>query len=354
MIRVRPALLLAVVATGTAVSMSVLAGWQRGGWLAERLVWVAIGVVLVVSAHLLPALIRGAPVTVRLMGYLLWGAGMVTACLGHATFFLIAQQHAGDARASAVTADVLRNPSVAPQPLAPVMEERATVTRQLALARVRRCSRDCAGLDVRRITLAAKLDALNAEADDVRRQQAERDRVMAQRDSLRADPVTSRLAVLLGVSTTRVDVLSGLVFAAVLEGVACLLWMVALRPPFLPASVPVVTEATPTQAPPVANVTAVPQRAVKAVAASHVEETVSRETVTGGHAAVTDSHAPRDDPVTPLPDKSSPDDDVIQLVRDVEAGRVRPTVADIRRYLGCSQARAAALRRQLAELSSTA
>lgn len=29
---------------------------QRGGWLAERLVWVAIGIVLVADAHLLPAL----------------------------------------------------------------------------------------------------------------------------------------------------------------------------------------------------------------------------------------------------------------------------------------------------------
>jgi hypothetical protein len=325
----RPARLLAVTATGTAVCLSVLAGWQRGGTLSERVVWVAIGVVLVVSAHLLPALIRESSFVVRGIGSLLWVTCMMTAGYGHLTFFLLAQQHAGERR-SAVLLVIPPSPA---RSLTVVMAERAAVTTQLVWVDTRRCSRDCAGLDARRVTLAAKLDALNAEADDVRRQQAERDRVMAQRDSLRADPVTSRLAVLLGVSTTRVDVLSGLVFAAVLEGVACLLWTVALRPPFLPASVPVVTNATPTQAQPVANVTAVPQRAVKAVAASHVAETVSRETVTGGHAAVTDSHAPRDDPVTPLPDESSPDDDVIQLVRDVEAGRLRPTVADIRRYL---------------------
>lgn len=340
----RPAWLLAVTATGTAVCLSVLAGWQRGGALSERVVWVAIGIVLVVSAHLLPTLIRGAPVAVRVMGHLLWGACMVTACYGHATFFLLAQQHAGDARASAETVDVTGIAARPPWSLTPVMEERATVTRQLALARAQRCSGDCARLDVRRITLAAKLDALITEADEIRRQQARHDRVMAQRDALRADPVTSRLAAFLGTSIARIDLLSGLVFAAVLEGVACLLWTVALRPPSLPAPVPVVTEATPTQAPPVANVTAVPQRAV---AASHIEETVSRGTVTGGHAR-------RDDPVTPLPNESPPDDDVPQLVRDVAAGRLRPTVADIRRYLGCSQARAAALRRQLAERSPTA
>ena len=43
----RPALALAAAATGTAVCMSVLAGWQRGGWLSERLVWVAVSVVLI-------------------------------------------------------------------------------------------------------------------------------------------------------------------------------------------------------------------------------------------------------------------------------------------------------------------
>jgi hypothetical protein len=39
---------------------------------------------------------------------------------------------------------------------------------------------------------------------------------------------------------------------------------------------------------------------------------------------------------------------VTRLIQDVAAGRVRPTVADIRRHLGCSQAKATRLRRQLA------
>lgn len=75
MIRIRPALLLADVATGTAISMSVLAGWQRGGWIAERLVWVAIGVVLVTGAHLLPALCRPAPLSGRVVVEKRSGAG---------------------------------------------------------------------------------------------------------------------------------------------------------------------------------------------------------------------------------------------------------------------------------------
>ena len=92
---------LATVASGTALSLSILAGWQRGGTLPERVVWVAMGIVLVVSAHLLPALIRESPLIVRGMGSALWVACMMTAGYGHLNFFLLAQQHAGERRASA-------------------------------------------------------------------------------------------------------------------------------------------------------------------------------------------------------------------------------------------------------------
>ncbi len=36
-------LVIAAVASATAASMSVLSGWQRGGWYPERFVWVEIG-----------------------------------------------------------------------------------------------------------------------------------------------------------------------------------------------------------------------------------------------------------------------------------------------------------------------
>lgn len=52
--------MLAIAATVTAIFMSILAGWQRGGWLSERSVWCAISVVLVLCAHLMPALCREA------------------------------------------------------------------------------------------------------------------------------------------------------------------------------------------------------------------------------------------------------------------------------------------------------
>jgi len=110
----------------------------------------------------------------------------------------------------------------------------------------------------------------------------------------------------------RVDLLSSLAFAAVLEGVACLLWTVTLQ------MRPAVTDVPPVTTP------------------------------------VTGSHAPGSDPVMPLPTGEFPDPDTTQLAVDIAAGRLRPTVADIRRWLGCSQARAIALRRQLAALNLTA
>ncbi|BCF87074.1 hypothetical protein [Paraburkholderia largidicola] len=185
------ALLLAVFASGTAICMSVLAGWQRGGWLTERFVWVATGIVLVVGAHLLPALAREASISIRSIGSLIWVACLVTACYGHVTFFLLAQQHAGDRRAATVAGDM---PPAPERSLAVVMTERAMVTRELASVNQLNCRRACATRNGRRMTRQASLDALDAEASDVRRIEAQRDRATGMEDSRRADPVTSRLA----------------------------------------------------------------------------------------------------------------------------------------------------------------
>jgi hypothetical protein len=307
------AFVLAVSATGTAISLSVIAGWQRGGSLPERLVWVAVGVVLVLSAHLLPALVCTARFHVRCMAAALWAVSMATACYGHATFFILAQQHAGLGRAAAVTVAA----TATGRGLTVVMAERADVVRQLALAGAVNCSHECGGLQARRVTLAARLDALDAEATEVRRTQQADDGVAARRDALLIDPVTTRLAALLGTTTPRVDLLSGLAFAAVLEGIACLLWAVALGPRL-----------------PVAETTAV------------------SATVVPGREDASDDDALPAEPNPSRPVASPVDDELEQLKRDIAAGHVRVTVADIRRHLGCSQARATALRRQIAELNA--
>lgn len=340
----RWAFVLAISATSTALCLSVLSGWQRGGALPERLVWVAIGLVLVTSAHLLPELLRDAPILVRAIGSVLWAACLATACIGHAVFFVTAQQHAGELRVSAVSAVPV---STSGRSLTSVMAERATVTAQLAAANARYCAGNCATLGARRVTLAARVDAFNAEAGDIRRQQVADDRVTVRRDALRADPVTSRIAALLGVPILHIDLLFGSMFATVLEGVACLLWTVALRPSSLPAvtrakttRVATVTDfacVNPPTVAAVANATNAPHPVVAPVTVSHSEGTVSREPLT------TSPPSSAFDPV---------DNHLTQLVRDIADGLVRPTVADIRRHLGCSQAKAVALRRQIGPFMS--
>lgn len=320
---------LSIGATGTAMCLSVLAGRQRGGSLAERLMWVAVGVVLVVSAHLLPALVRDSPFRPRAVACVLWLACMATACFGHATFFLLAQRHAGELQATAVPLTEAAPPG---RGLTAVTAERADVTARLATANVQRCAGNCATLQARRVTLTAQLEALDAEAGELRRRQAADDRAATRRDALIADPLTARLAALLGVTTTLVDVLSGLVFAAVLEGVACLLWSVTLR-----------------SRPPIPAVSAT----VTAVMVNHSPAIASHAPESGSHEPEVESHAPASEPVTPLPAGEQPDPAVTQLAQAIGAGRVRPTVADIRRFLGVSQARATALRRQLAALDSS-
>jgi hypothetical protein len=353
----RPALALAVGATSTAACMSVLAGWQRGGWLAERLVWIATGLVLVTSAHLLPALLRGTPVRLRVIGSVLWGACLATACIGHAVFFVTAQQHAGELRVSAAPAVPV---TTSGRSLTTVMAERASAMAQLAAANARYCTGTCTTLEARRTTLAARIDALDAEADDIRRQQIADQRITTRRDALRADPITSRLAALLGVPVALIDLLFGSLFAAVLEGVACLLWMIALPSPSLPvvreptphviATVADTADATAPMTKAVVNATNEVPPAVTQVTASHAAGPVSRGSSIARRGDTVRSDAQRNDGQSASFVSDPINDDLTHLARDVAGGLLRPTVADIRRHLGCSQAKAVSLRRALVKL----
>ncbi|MPW17917.1 hypothetical protein GCT13_13455 [Paraburkholderia sp. CNPSo 3157] len=297
--RARKPVLLAVSATVTAACLSVMAGWQRGGFVAERVLWIAVGVVLVVAAHLLPALIRSHGWRIRIVGALLWIGCMAATCYGHAVFFLLAQKHAGEVRAAAVPAVVTTGRS-----LAVIAADRATVVSRLARATERHCTEPCSSLRIERATLAARLEAINAEAAEAKRQEAAQDRADAARAAAVTDPVIGTLTAF-GIPSGRVDLLAGLAFAAVLEAVACFCWLLALRPveslkPNTGAAVTPVTE---------------PSNAVT---------------------------EPESAPATTV-------DDVTRVAAAVAAGRLRGTVTEIRKYLGCSQSRAAAVRKQINE-----
>jgi hypothetical protein len=108
------------------------------------------------------------------------------------------------------------------------------------------------------------------------------------------------------IRSRQIDLVSGLTFAAVFEGVACLLRTIALHSPRAVAStLPVLNG------------------------------------IANSHAAVTVLDTPVSEPVIPA------ESEVTRLARDIAAGHVRATVADIHRHLRCSQAKATSLRRQL-------
>ncbi|WP_371748065.1 hypothetical protein [Cupriavidus sp. AcVe19-6a] len=255
---------------------------------------------------------------------------MAAAGYGHATFFLWSQQHAGEARAAAMASaatNAVPQSAVAPsRPLSAITADRAKVVTALAAAEARRCTGDCTVTKIRLASLAATQEALTAEVEEARRRQVAEDwreetarRETARREAVRHDPVMTALAAWLGITPDGVEFLRALVLASALEGVACYGWFLALA-----ARVPPVTES---------------------ITDSQTVPTAAELSLTG---AVFD-HDTDTAPVTssPSPSHAEPEPELDRLHRAIAAGQLRPTVAEIRRHLGCSQAKASALRRQL-------
>lgn len=312
---------LAVAATLTATCLSIQAGLQRGGFVAERALWVAVGVVLVVAAHLLPVLVRTHGRRIRIVGALLWLACVAATCYGHAVFFLMAQKHAGDLRAAAVPVVTAKG-----RGLAEIAHDRADAVTRLARTNARRCVEPCPSLKAERTAAAARAEALDIELAEARRAETAQDRATAARDAALADPVTGAMTAF-GVTAAHADLIAGLAFADVLEAVACFSWMLALRPA-VAAEIAVTPATQGSHAAPVTPVTST----------SHVVAPV-----------VTPVTEPA--PVLKL-SVIEQTDDVARVATAVAAGTLRPTVIAIRKFLGCSQATASAIRKQIAEAPS--
>lgn len=107
----------------------------------------------------------------------------------------------------------------------------------------------------------------------------------------------------------QLDLLAGLAFAVVPERMARLLWWMALSP------------------------------------GGQVAAVMERLPAVNTDLPVSESVAP-----TSLSVAAEPETEITKLLRDIQAGGVKPNVSDIRRHRRCSQAKAAALRRALVEL----
>lgn len=343
------ALVLALGATSTSAWISIVAGIERGGTLAERIAWAAVALVVLLAAHLLPALTRGEPLQIKLPAMALWLVCLVGTGYGHAVFFLSAQQHAGAQRASAIET-VQPNAPAQGEPGRPrdvVARDQARVTQLLVNARAESCVIRCAQLRARREALAAQLTALGVEAEMAQRREQAADRVEAERQLIRArqdkariDPVTSRIAQVFALSRDGVDLAIALLFGLLLECVACLGWLQGLPRGASPSSIDRQDDEVTSDSLVMAS------HPVVASGTDHIELPNTDEVASHGSAMSSPTCAPAADekPIIDSP-TTMIESEALALANAIAAGRVRPTVADIRRYLRCSQTKAAQLRR---------
>lgn len=305
-----------------AAACSLVAAWlsaagalNRGGTLGERALSAAVAVLLTLAVHQLPA----ALATGRRMpgaGWALWCACLVSVVWGHLAFFAAANGHAGDARAQRLIEAAASMPvevRAVARPLAVVSAERATVRGDIA--RLQATAANCRNcpLGAARITaLQQRAEALDVEEQEARRaiRQDESARAAALShaagvDKARLDPAARLLADATGAHADTVLLVTQLVAVICLELVGCVLWLrvASLRAAACAAALPAALPLAPA-------VTALP------------------------------------DPSNEASSEAGPTDDD-QVAAAVRRGELRPTVAAIRQFVGCSQARAMTIRRRL-------
>ncbi|WP_155635709.1 hypothetical protein [Burkholderia cepacia] len=312
------ALALALLTTATSVGVAVLSGLQRAVGLQEQAVSVALAVAAVMGTHLLPSLGRGRSISIRCCVIALCAASFVVTLYGQVSFFLTTQRDAGRQRAHAAEVSSAV-PQKAPVPTRDLMAIAVDIERartEMATNESKHCTSDCQMQRKRHDILDAKLQRLLVEESQAYRREADIDRRAdfqeRLHDSMRADPATARLAHVTGVDEQTLNLLLALVCAGVLDLIGGLCWYLAFEPGRRGDQ-------------------AMTEQVVVASAEGSCEQ-----------GAVTEVTSP--DSVTQVVDEV--DARLLQLIRDVAAGKVRPTIDGIREHFNCAQKTASHLRRQ--------
>ncbi|MFP3637952.1 hypothetical protein [Paraburkholderia sp. SIMBA_054] len=354
------ATILAVTATGTSAAIAIVAGWDRGGEVTERLAWTFVGLVLLLSAHLIPALCRILPKTAKIAAMAIWLCSMVATGYGHATFFVMAQQHAGETRAEAVK-DAPATEQVKSfgfRGLTEIASDRARTEQNLARLQAQTCRDYCSALQVRKSSLESRLSALNVEFQESQRREraidaaaADHARVVARRESLAADPVTRLVAGMLGVTVGTVNLIVALSFGWLLESVGCLAWLLALpRPMACVAGGSRASRATESRLTTCSSassdpVTTTGVTSVASFAGPAVDE-VTLEAGSDPKEVGDDTAQLQTNSGEAITDEQKKKLDLALVTAAVADGRIRPTVDDIRRFRRCGQSYAVELRRE--------
>lgn len=226
--------LIATLTTLTSLGIATYAAWHRAGLSVERLMTVALSAVAVLCVHLLPVAWRVLRVRGRVAAAALWVFSFGVVLFGQVSFFVVSQQHAGNERAALIpmraTPTTLN--TLAGRTLTEIANDAAKLNADLAIVKARNCVGDCPTLKARSAIIAAKLAALNTEADEARRREAVEDRQNelidreeAERATLRADPVASVVASWLHTTESFLELMLAVACAVVLEGAAIMGWL---------------------------------------------------------------------------------------------------------------------------------
>lgn len=207
---------LAVFVTGTAMAMAALAAWDRGGYVIDRVLLVAMSIAICAGTHLIPAL------TKRKFAWLLWAGCLLGTVYGHLVFFTHASIRAGESRAQ----HSMHMVGVAHQAEAVQAALDGIAARPVAVV-----AAELAGSQSSR-----QRSALRLELAEARRATSLRDELVVLAGTATtvqvtafSDPVTARLSALLGSNEASIAILVGIGLSILLELVGALLWCEALR-----------------------------------------------------------------------------------------------------------------------------
>jgi hypothetical protein len=243
--RNRITLAAAGVTSAVGLAMAAASAMDRGSTLTDRTLIVAVACVLVLGAHLLPA------ISTTWKGRALWVGCLALTAWGHAVFFAASAHRAGSLRADAVQTSLAAqaiqaelDSLSATRPVAAVSAELATTRARAESAQTAaaRCNPDTNANECRRRTDTARAAALRAEALADELAQARRVATLRQqigaaaqqhdaaRQTAEQDPVAAALSQVTGIRPgaliTAVSVLSSLM----VELMAALLWSSAINP----------------------------------------------------------------------------------------------------------------------------
>ncbi len=235
----------ALVTSSVGLAMAAASAIDRGATLVDRTLIVALACVLVMGAHLLPA------ITSTWKGRALWLVCLLLTAWGHAVFFTSSAQRAGQIRADAVkpssAATALQDElsSTQARPVTAVAADLATARLRTESARSAstRCNPATHATECRRraeATRAAEIraSALADELDQARHSAELRQRITTEaaghdsaRASATADPVAAIVSRMTGADATALTTVVSVLSSLTLELMAALLWSSALSEP---------------------------------------------------------------------------------------------------------------------------